>query len=168
MNRDPIESLLREADANAPTRQIAPLRASELEQLRRRQLARRGAALALVALPVLALAWDTSLGVHRDPVISTSPSEELARSLQELDDTLASLRARPAPPSAASDSAAAHTFRALHRGAARGDESSVEGLRWLADRFPETHGGRCARLFLDTKDEARSTPSATPIDSKTK
>lgn len=50
-------------------------------------------------------------------------------------------------------------FRALHASAAAGDESSIESLRWIAIRFEDTHGGRCARVFLDGLAEGPAEPA---------
>ncbi|MEM9378460.1 MAG: hypothetical protein AAGB93_00830 [Planctomycetota bacterium] len=150
MSTDPIEALLREADSSAPGHRLVPPTATDLERRRRHQVARRAGLLLLVVLPAIGIAWTAAIESRRAAEGLASPAESLARSLQELDDTLAALRERPPAPSAASESAATATFRTLQRGAARGDEASIQGLRWLADQFPETHGGRCARLFLDT------------------
>lgn len=150
MSGDPIETLLRDADAAAPGHRLAPPSASSLEHLRRRQVVRRTSALVLLVLAALGTAWTATLDGRRAAEGLPSPTESLARSLQQFDDTLAALRRRPPAPSTASESAATATFRTLRRGAARGNESSIEGLRWLAEHFPRTHGGRSARLFLDT------------------
>lgn len=60
------------------------------------------------------------------------------------------------------ESSALSGFRALRHGAVAGDPSALAGIQWIADRFPETHGGRCARAFLES---APATDASLPLNS---
>lgn len=146
MSAPSLEDLLRSADDAAPRRELVPPSLEALEARHRRRLARRGGALLLLAALAVTATFATREAVLTEPPPATV---SLERSLDRLESTLASLRGeRDSIASAASEEVALDTFRALHRGALRGDDSSIDGMRWLARRFPATHGGRCARLYL--------------------
>ena len=152
MSADPFEGLLRNADDSAPKVDLRPPLLADLELRRRRQLVRRGGALLALAILATSALWLSAIrDRHRAELLNHS-AQSLTGSLAELGDALASLHVEREPTvSTASEDAAMVTFRALHRGADRGDPESIEGMRWLARRFSTTRGGRCAQLFLNAQ-----------------
>ena len=160
MSIDPIEDLLRSADDSARKVELPAPRLTDLEQRRRHQLLRRASALLLLASLVPLATWYATVREQHREQLAIAATASLESSLGELETMLASLReARTPVESVTSEDVALETFRALHGSASRGDSQSLSGMRWLAKRFPATHGGRCAQLFLD-EDVARATNSS--------
>ena len=150
--KDRLEELLLNADGSAPRHELRAPSLADLEARRRQQIVRRTGGVALVVLLVAFGLWSSALRSRQRGELLSRSAASLDSSLGQLGDALASLRAgretRETAASEASEEAAMATFRALHCGADRGDAQSIEGMRWLAERFSTTQGGRCAQLFL--------------------
>lgn len=159
MPADPLEELLWRADESAPRRAPRAPHLADLERRRRLQIARRAGALLVLAALVTSLLWIPSRRDGRRARLLSASAEDLTSSLAELSSALDGLQLEFEPSaSSASEDAALVTFRAFHGGADRGDAQALEGMRWLAQRFPTTRGGRCAQLFLN--DRGTDSPAA--------
>lgn len=171
MSVDPVEELLRRADAGAPRRMPAPPSVAYLRRRARAEvMVRAAAALALVGA---AWTWSALRSVEPEqaPTIAQAPLS-LEDALAAFDARLAALepgeddldRARRAAKEAV-ERGAVEGFRALHSGAEAGRPLALARMETLARRFPTTHGGRCARAYLDaaaTVGTDEPAPSETP------
>ncbi|MEM8709460.1 MAG: hypothetical protein AAGG01_00795 [Planctomycetota bacterium] len=172
MSEANLKEALEAADEALTSPQTNVPSLADLERRERRKLARRGGAALLVAALAATAHWTDSVAGSKGaqgsraaavPALDLGEGVRLAAAfradldehLDRFSDAVAELR-RVSSPSAsrsraqdAVEASALSGFRALHTSAAAGDESSIHGLRWIATRFEDTHGGRCARVFLD-------------------
>lgn len=163
MDQDLVE-LLRSADAGAPRRMPAPPSAASLRRAERLRLARMG------GLAVLLLAAASARLAQRGASPAEAPTAAIAgaialpsmeEALRAFERSVAMTELRHGLPSPlesarrdarrALETGVTSGFRALHVAASAGRPLALARMDDLARRFPSTHGGQCARAFVDAQ-----------------
>mgnify|MGYP005993453581 CR=1 FL=1 len=169
MNDEELEARLRGADVDlgqSATMGRAP-RVADLERRHRRQVLGRGAVVALLLALAATAHWSRTLHHVDGGAASISLGQAAPRLMDEhltdLGSAVAELRELrlEARRPIGMDSTSLLGFRALSRGVAADDEAATHEIRWIAERFPNTHGGRCAHAFLEGASAAAATSPLT-------